>query len=226
MGRLYIIGTPIGNMQDITLRGLETLKSVDVIACEDTRHSRKLLNKYEIKKPVISCHGYNEEKCTEKIIYLLGEGKDVGYISDAGTPCLSDPGALLVGRVREAGEEIIPIPGPFAAAALLSVCGYYGKTVIFEGFLSPKQGRRRKRLRELLDLDYSFLLYESPFRIVKLISDLADIEPERQIFLGREMTKIHEEFLHGTAADVLSGLEMREMIKGEFSLLVFNRKKS
>jgi 16S rRNA (cytidine1402-2'-O)-methyltransferase len=226
MGRLYIIGTPIGNLQDITLRGLETLKSVDVIACEDTRHSRKLLNKYEIKKHVISCHGYNEGKSTERIVELLREGKDVGYISDAGTPALSDPGALLVGRVREAGEEIVPIPGPFAAATLLSVSGHYGKTVIFEGFLSPKQGRRRKRLRELLDLNYSFLLYESPFRIVKLIRDLADIEPERQIFLGREMTKIHEEFLHGAASDVLAGLETRESIKGEFSLLVFNRKKS
>ncbi len=226
MGKLYIVATPIGNLGDISFRALETLKSVDTIACEDTRHSMRLLNHYEIRKPLISCRSQNEAHAALKIAELLEENKDVAYISDAGTPGLSDPGNKLVQIVRTQGFTVIPIPGVSAFAALLSSAGTSGKTVTFDGFLSPKPGKRRKRVKELLEREESFILYESPFRIQKLVKDIAELEPQRILLIGREMTKIYEEFIDGTAAEVLKILEDRQKIKGEFSLLVYERKKS
>jgi len=226
MGKLYIVATPIGNLGDISFRALETLKTVDTIACEDTRHSMRLLNHYEIRKPLISCRSQNEAHVAFKIAELLEENKDVAYISDAGTPGLSDPGNKLVQIVRTKGFDVIPIPGVSAFAALLSSAGNSGKTVTFDGFLSPKPGKRRKRVKELLDREESFILYESPFRILKLIRDIAELEPQRFLLIGREMTKIYEEFIDGTAKEVLKTLEERQKIKGEFSLLVYERKKS
>ncbi len=226
MGKLYIVATPIGNLGDISFRALETLKSVDTIACEDTRHSLRLLNHYEIRKPLISCRSQNEAHAALKIVELLEENKDVAYISDAGTPGLSDPGNKLVQIVRTKGFDVIPIPGVSAFAALLSSAGTSGKTVTFDGFLSPKPGKRRKRVKELLEREESFILYESPFRILKLIRDIAELEPQRFLLIGREMTKIYEEFIDGTAEEVLKTLEEKQKIKGEFSLLVYERKKS
>jgi len=226
MGKLYIVATPIGNLGDISFRALETLKAVDTIACEDTRHSMRLLNHYEIRKPLISCRSQNEAYVALKIAELLEEKKDVAYVSDAGTPGLSDPGNKLVQIVRTKGFDVIPIPGVSAFAALLSSAGTSGKTVTFDGFLSPKPGKRRKRVKELLEREESFILYESPFRILKLIRDIADLEPQRFILIGREMTKIYEEFIDGTAEEVLKTLEDKQKIKGEFSLLVYERKKS
>jgi len=226
MGKLYIVATPIGNLGDISFRALETLKAVDTIACEDTRHSMRLLNHYEIRKPLISCRSQNEAHAALKIAELLEEKKDVAYVSDAGTPGLSDPGNKLVQIVRTKGFDVIPIPGVSAFAALLSSAGTSGKTVTFDGFLSPKPGKRRKRVKELLEREESFILYESPFRILKLIRDIADLEPQRFILIGREMTKIYEEFIDGTAEEVLKTLEDKQKIKGEFSLLVYERKKS
>ena len=226
MGKLYIVATPIGNLGDITLRALDILKSVDTIACEDTRHSVKLLNHYEIRKHLLSCRSQNEEKAAHKIIEILNSGKDAAYISDAGTPGLSDPGNKLVQTIRSGGFEVVPIPGVSAYAALVSVAGRSGKSVTFDGFLSPKPGKRRKRVKELLDRKESFILYESPFRIVKLIRDIADIEPDRILLIGREMTKIYEEFLEGRAEEILEILEKRQKVQGEFSLLVYERKKS
>ena len=220
MSTLYIVGTPIGNLEDITLRALETLRKVHIIACEDTRHSLKLLNRYEIKKPLVSCHGYNEKQSAERLVSLLSEEKDVAYVSDAGTPGLSDPGAVLIRRVREEGFPVVPIPGPSAFASLLSVSGFGGRSVSFEGFLSPKPGRRRSRLKELVERNESFLLYESPFRVTKLLSDIAEIAPDALVLLGREMTKIHEEFLEGSASEVLGVLEEKNRVQGEFSVLV------
>jgi 16S rRNA (cytidine1402-2'-O)-methyltransferase len=202
MGCLFIVATPIGNLKDISLRALECLRAADFIACEDTRHSLKLLNHYDIHRPLLSCHGHNEERISARILGLLREGKDVVYVSDAGTPGLSDPGQRLVRRVRDAGVRVIPLPGPSAFAALVSVSGFAGKTLVFEGFLSPKPGRRRGRLRELLDLGEAFVLYESVHRVVKLVGDIADLEPERVILVGREMTKEFEEFLEGPAGEV------------------------
>ena len=150
MSVLYIVGTPIGNLGDITLRAIETFKSVDFIAAEDTRHTLQLLNHLEIKKPLISCRAQNEKAAGSKIVELLDQGHSVAYASDAGTPGISDPGAVLVDVVREAGHQVVPIPGASAFATLISVAGSGGKTLIFEGFLSPKPGRRRSRLRELM----------------------------------------------------------------------------
>ncbi|MBI9107733.1 MAG: 16S rRNA (cytidine(1402)-2'-O)-methyltransferase [Spirochaetales bacterium] len=225
-GCLYIVATPIGNLKDITLRALDTLREVDTIACEDTRHTLKLLNAYSISKRLLSCRSGNEEKAAERIISILREGKNVAYASDAGTPGVSDPGSRLVRMVRDAGFDIVPMPGPSAFAALVSVGAFAGKAVIFEGFLSPKPGKRRKRLKELLERQDAVVIYESPFRIIKLLTDIADLFPDREILIGREMTKIHEEFLEGTANEVLEILNNREKVKGEFSVLVSGKKKS
>jgi 16S rRNA (cytidine1402-2'-O)-methyltransferase len=159
MGILYIVATPIGNLADITFRALKTLKEADVIACEDTRHTLKLLNHYEIQKPLMSCRSHNEKIAAERIIELLEEGKTVCYVSDAGTPGLSDPGGTLVSSVRTAGFRVIPIPGVSAFASLLSIGGFPGRSVLFDGFLSPKSGKRKKRIEELMERGESFVLY-------------------------------------------------------------------
>ncbi|MBR5867613.1 MAG: 16S rRNA (cytidine(1402)-2'-O)-methyltransferase [Spirochaetaceae bacterium] len=224
MSKLYIVGTPIGNLGDITYRALETFRTVDVIACEDTRHTLQLLTHFEIRKPLVSCRAQNEQFASQKIIRLLDEGQTVAYASDAGTPGISDPGAVLVDEAREAGHEVIPIPGASAFATLVSVAGSGGKTVVFEGFLSPKPGRRRSRLRELMATGYAFVLYESPFRIVKLLADIADIESERRVVVGRELTKLHEEILGGTAAEVRDSFAERSKILGEFAVFVAGKK--
>lgn len=216
----------MGNMQDMTYRAVEVLKEVDVIACEDTRQSAKLLNHYGISKHLISCRARNEKQSAPGIVKLLDEGKDIAYVSDAGTPVISDPGRLLVRQARDGGHEIFPIPGASAFSALVSVCGFPGKSFHFEGFLSPKQGKRKKRLRELLDREESFLIYESPYRIIKLLTELGELEPEREILLGREMTKKFEEYLEGTADKLINHLELRNSVKGEFALLVSAEKKS
>ncbi|MCK9171683.1 MAG: 16S rRNA (cytidine(1402)-2'-O)-methyltransferase [Treponema sp.] len=225
MSLLYIVGTPIGNLGDITFRALETFKNVDIIACEDTRHTLELLTHFGIRKPLISCRAQNEEKAAEKIIELMKNGQNVAYASDAGTPGISDPGAVLAGSVRKAGYTVVPVPGPSAFATLVSVAGAGGKTLIFEGFLSPSPGKRRRRLRELIETGTAFVLYESPFRIVKLLTDLADIASDRRMVIGRELTKLHEEILEGTAADLRDDFAARNSIKGEFAVFVSGVKK-
>lgn len=224
MSTLYIVGTPIGNLGDITFRAVETFKSVDVVAAEDTRHTLQLLNHLEIKKPLISCRSQNEEFASGKIIKLLDEGQTVAYASDAGTPGISDPGAILAGLARKAGHQVVPIPGPSAFATLTSVAGAGGKTLIFEGFLSPKPGRRRARLKELLATGDAVVLYESPFRIVKLLTDIADIESERRVVVGRELTKLHEEIIEGTAAEMRDEFAGRSKILGEFAVFISGNK--
>ncbi|MBR2463209.1 MAG: 16S rRNA (cytidine(1402)-2'-O)-methyltransferase [Spirochaetaceae bacterium] len=224
MSTLYIVGTPIGNLGDITYRALETFKAVDVIACEDTRHTLQLLNHFEIKKPLVSCRAQNEQVAALKLVRLLDEGQTVAYASDAGTPGISDPGAVLVDVAREAGHDVVPIPGACAFVSLASVAGSGGKSLLFEGFLSPKPGRRRSRLRELMATGFAFVLYESPFRIVKLLADIADIQCERRIVVGRELTKLHEEIVEGTAAEVLENFAGRSKILGEFAVFVSGSK--
>jgi 16S rRNA (cytidine1402-2'-O)-methyltransferase len=224
---LYIIGTPIGNLGDISVRAGEILKTVDLVACEDTRQTLKLLNYLGIGVKLLSCRAQNEAFAAQKVIAALEEGKTAAYVSDAGTPALSDPGALLVRLAAEAGYQVIPVPGPSAFASLVSVSGGMDKSVLFEGFLSTKPGRRRARLRELLALGAAFVLYESPFRILKLLEDLADLEGERYICMGREMTKIHEEYLRGSVKeirDLLHDRAKKNTLKGEFSLFISGRK--
>jgi 16S rRNA (cytidine1402-2'-O)-methyltransferase len=224
VGILYIIGTPIGNLGDLSFRAVETLKTADLVACEDTRRTSKLLSHFGIGVRLVSCRSQNEKFAAEKLIKFLDEGKIIAYASDAGTPALSDPGALLSRLAAEAGHQVIPIPGPSAFASLLSVAGAMDKTVIFEGFLSPKQGRRRARLKELLETGNAFVIYESPFRILKLFEDLAEFDSERYVCVGREMTKVHEEYLRGTVSLIYSNLVQKSEQKGEFSVFVSGKK--
>ena len=220
LGVLYIVATPIGNLKDITLRALEVLKEVDVISCEVTRHTLKLLSHYEIKKHLVSVHARNEKVSCNKVLALLQEGKSVAYVSDAGTPSISDPGSILVNEARQKGIKIVPIPGCSALATLLSVSGVFDKSILFEGFLSPKPGRRKKRLMELMECGSAVVLYESPYRIVKLLKDIAEIDETRSIVVGKELTKVHENVMLGKAGELLEMFSSLESIKGEFSLLI------
>ncbi|MDR1863083.1 MAG: 16S rRNA (cytidine(1402)-2'-O)-methyltransferase [Treponema sp.] len=229
MAILYVIGTPIGNLGDLSFRAVEILKSAELVACEDTRQTLKLLSHFGISVKMLSCRAQNEKFAAEKVIAALREGKTVAYASDAGTPALSDPGAVLARKAAEAGFEVIPIPGPSAFASLVSVAGGIDKSVLFEGFLSPKPGRRRSRLRELLDGEFAFVLYESPFRILKLLADLADLDSERYICVAREMTKVHEEYLRGPAGEIylfLAERAKKNEIRGEFSVYVSGRSRN
>lgn len=222
MGVLYIVATPIGNLGDITLRALDTLRAVDMIAAEDTRHTMQLLTHFDIHKPLISCRVQNERTIAQKIIDLLRNGKNIAYCSDAGTPGISDPGCVLVQEVRNAGVIVTPIPGVSAFVTLLSVAGA-GKSLIFDGFLSIKKGKRLSRLRELLPLyknGASIVLYESPYRILKLLEDIADVYSEGRIIIGRELTKLHEEIIVGKAQDLIVELSKRPTIKGEIALVI------
>lgn len=223
---LYVVATPIGNLGDITFRAIETFKTVDVIACEDTRHTLHLLTHFGIRKPLVSCRARNEEEASGKVLAILAKGQSVAYASDAGTPGMSDPGSVLVRMAREAGYTVVPIPGASAFASLLSVSGGIGKTVVFEGFLSPKAGRRKSRLRELLERGDAFVLYESPFRILKLLTDLAEIEGDRSVVVGRELTKLHEEIVTGSAVELRDDFASRNKILGEFSVYVTGKKRS
>jgi 16S rRNA (cytidine1402-2'-O)-methyltransferase len=224
MSILYIIGTPIGNLGDLSFRAAEILKSVDLVACEDTRRTLKLLSHLGIRVPLLSCRAQNEESAASRLIEALNTGKTAAYASDAGTPGLSDPGAVLAGRAAAAGHDVIPVPGASAFASLVSVAGAPDKTVVFEGFLSPKAGRRRSRLKELLATGWAFVLYESPFRVLKLLGDLADLDNERYMCVGREMTKVHEEYLRGSPSEIYAILSQKERQIGEFALFISGQK--
>ncbi len=218
MSKLYIVATPIGNLDDITLRAINTLRDADVIACEDTRHTQNLLTHLEITgKRLIACHAHNEAASSQGIIGLLSQGLSVAYCSDAGTPGVSDPGSRLVRIVREAGYDVVPIPGASASVTLISASGLAGKTFTFEGILSPKSGRRKARLKELLEREEAFIIYESPFRILKTLGELQQLDDTRRLVLGREMTKAFEQFICGTPSEVISQLKV---VKGEFALVV------
>ena len=221
MGTLYMVGTPIGNLDDITLRALNTLKEVDVIACEDTRHTSNLLSHFDIRKRLRACHSYNEEESAKGIIALLDQGMNIAYCSDAGTPGVSDPGARLVERVRsESDHKVVPIPGASAAVTLVSAAGRIGKAFLFEGFLSPKKGRRQKRLKELVSRGDAFIIYESPFRVLKTLEELKDLGGVEKITIGRELTKAHEEIISGPPEEIYDSFKSRDSIKGEFALVV------
>jgi 16S rRNA (cytidine1402-2'-O)-methyltransferase len=222
---LSVVATPIGNLEDITVRALNVLRAVDFVLCEDTRHSGRLLSHFDIRKPLVACHAHNEDRAAEQVVSRLQAGQNGALVTDAGTPGISDPGGRVVARVREAGFLVLPIPGASALASILSIAGVPGKAVLFEGFLSPKKGRRRKRLAELVERQEIAVFYESPFRIVQLLQDLHDIQSTATVLVAREMTKLHEEYLFGPVADVLSQLIGRQNIKGEITVLVSPAKK-
>ncbi len=220
MGTLFLVATPIGNLGDITLRALETLKDVDTVACEDTRHTLKLLTHFGIRKSLVSCHANDEERGVLRILGMLAEGKKVAFCSDAGTPGISDPGTRLASSARAAGHLVIPIPGVSAFAALVSAAGVGGRSYLFDGFPSPKSGKRKSRVAELMAREESFVMYESPHRLARLLADIASVDPARRICVGREMTKIHEEFVSGSAAEVSAVFQAQETVRGECAVLV------
>ncbi len=226
MSTLYIVATPIGNLEDVTYRAISTLKEVDIIACEDTRITSRLLQHYGIQKRLIATHAHNEKASAMGIVKLLEEGNSIAFVSDAGTPGISDPGAHLVELVRSSGFSVVPIPGVSAVATAVSVAGLMGKSFTFEGFVSVKPGKRTKRLRELIDRDEAFFLYESPFRLLKLLNAILEIEATRLVMVGREMTKTFEEYVKGTALEVFALFNERDSIKGECVICVFPRKSS
>jgi 16S rRNA (cytidine1402-2'-O)-methyltransferase len=225
MSTLYIVATPIGNLEDITQRALRVLAETDLVACEDTRQTLKLLARYGIRARLTPFHSYNMKREAPRLLAALQKGQSVALVTDGGTPGISDPGSFLVAQARALGIPVTPVPGPSALTALLSVAGFYGPAVSFAGFLSPKAGRRRRSLEELLARPGGVVLYESPHRILKLLEELAGLAPERTCLLAREMTKVHEEFLEGKPADLLTQLAGRAKLMGEFSILVRPDKK-
>jgi len=218
-GTLYVVATPLGNLEDITLRAIKTLNQSGTIACEDTRRASILLKHLDISgKKLISYHNYNEAKAIGQIIALLEKGIDVSFITDAGTPVISDPGYALLYAVHEKHLQVIPIPGPSALTTALSVCPLPVNNFFFAGFLPHKKGRK-SRIEYLIALQTSFVLYESPYRIIKLLDELRNLLPDAQIFIGREMTKIFEEYLTGTIEEIRQRIT-DDTARGEFVVIV------
>ncbi len=219
MAVFYVVATPIGNLEDITLRALRILKEVDLIACEDTRITKRLLDRYQIDQPVISYHQHSDAVKVNQIIDELKAGKDVALVSEAGTPGISDPGNKLVAAVVAAGIRVVPIPGPTAGAAALSVAGFSTDSFIFLGFI-PHKKRRRTLLKEISQEKRTVVFYESPYRIVKALEQLTEyLEPDRQVVVCRELTKMFEEIVRGNIKEVLKQVASKE-IKGEFVVVV------
>lgn len=218
-GKLYLVATPVGNLEDITLRALRTLREVDVIAAEDTRHSLKLLNHFAITKPLISYWSEKEKLKAEEIMDRLKRGLSVALISDAGTPGISDPGAVLIKRAIEEKIDIIPIPGPSAHVAALCVSGLPTEEFTFLGFLPSGSGQRQKRLLELKHESRTIIFYEAPHRLLQTLSDIKEILGDRRATLSKEISKIHEEIIRGNLSEVLAALRTR-MIAGEYVIIV------
>ena len=218
-GTLYLVATPIGNLEDITLRALRALRECDVIAAEDTRRTGQLLKHFGISRPLLSYFRFNEAKRTGQIIERLARGEKVALVADAGSPGISDPGERVVSAALAAGFRVEPVPGACALVAALTASGLPGDEFHFTGFLPHKSGQRRNKLEQLKAVPGTLALYESPYRIEKLLLELSEIFPDRQIVLARELTKKFEEFLRGTPLDLLE-LARKRALKGEFVVLV------
>lgn len=218
-GTLYIVATPIGNLEDMTFRAIRTLKEVDLIAAEDTRHSRKLLGHYGIPTRMTPYHDHNEQLKTDYLLEQLLAGQNIAIITDAGTPCIADPGYRIAKAAAEKGIRTVPIPGTSAIAAALSASGLPSDRFVFEGFLPPKQGKRKSRLAELNSETRTVIFYEAPHRLPATLADMAEILGSRQVVVARELTKIHEEFRRGTAAELLEHYR-NHPVRGEIVILV------
>ena len=218
-GRLYLVSTPIGNLEDITFRALRILKEVDLIAAEDTRHTLNLLNHFEIRKPLTSYHDHNKHIKTPQLIRQLQDGKNIALVSDAGTPGISDPGYHLIQQAINEKIPITPIPGVTALTAALSVSGLPTDSFLFLGFLPRKTVARQKVLEKLKDLNCTLVFYESPYRIQALLEDISTVFGNRQISLARELTKKFEEILRGPVNEILSQIPQKT-IKGEFTVII------
>lgn len=218
---LYIVATPIGNLEDITLRALRVLRSVDRIACEDTRQTQKLLSHFGIHVPTISCHAHNERERSEELIAQLQAGARIALVSDAGMPGISDPGAHLVAQAAAAGIAVIPIPGASAVVSALAASGLDTSSFLFVGFPPPRSGERRTFFETLRNQQATLVFYEAPHRILEALRDAKEIfGPNRQAVLAREITKLHEEFLRGTLGDLEKILAVRDLQRGEMTLLI------
>jgi 16S rRNA (cytidine1402-2'-O)-methyltransferase len=214
--KLFVIATPLGNLEDLSPRALSVLRSVDLIACEDTRRTAKLLARYGVDRPTVSCHRFNEAGRIEPILRALREGKQVGLVSDGGTPGVADPGARLVRAVHDAGIAVCPLPGPSAVATLLSASGFDADRFVFDGFLPHRAGERRRRLRELREEPRTIVFYESPHRLAGTLADVTEVFGERRLVLGRELTKLHETIVAGTAREIVDRLA--GTVRGEVTL--------
>ena len=218
-GTLYLCATPIGNLDDITVRCLNTLKECDLIACEDTRHSLKLLNHFGISKPLTSYFEHNKKEKGEYLISLLNEGKNIALVTDAGTPAISDPGEELVTQCIEAGVKVVPIPGCVALINALIISGQKTGRFSFEGFLSVNKKSRAEHLKSLKDDERTLIFYEAPHKLLRTLSDMREVFGNRSVSLIRELTKIHEEAVYTTFSDAIEGFETTPP-KGEYVLIV------
>lgn len=218
---LYLVATPIGNLEEMTPRAIEILREVDVIAAEDTRNTQKLLSRFDIKNKMIAHHEFNENQSSFGILELLRDGKDVALVSDAGYPCISDPGAVLVKTIVEHGFPVIPISGPSAVLNALVASALWPQPFLFFGFLEAKEMERKRQLEELEANPYTMVFYESPHRIKKMLTTMIGVFGDRQICLARELTKLHEEFIRGTISEVI---EICDELKGEMVVVVEGKK--
>ena len=218
-GTLYLVATPIGNLEDITLRALRVLRECDVVAAEDTRHSGRLLKHFGISKPLLSYFQFNEARRSEEIIGRLRSGEKVALVTDAGSPGISDPGERVVKAAIAAGFRVESVPGPSALVAALTASGLPTDEFHFIGFLPYKSGQRRNKLESLKGFDGTLVLYESPYRIEKLLVELSEVFPDRQVVLARELTKKFEEFLRGKPAELLA-IAKKRSLKGEFVVMM------
>jgi 16S rRNA (cytidine1402-2'-O)-methyltransferase len=221
-GTLYLVATPIGNLEDITLRAIEVLRSVDLIACEDTRHTRKLLNHYEIKKDLISYHEHNEHERAAELIELIQGGKSVAIVSDAGTPGISDPSYRVVVEATQAGIEVVPIPGAAAFVSAATVSGLPTDSILFAGFLPSKKSERVRRLEQLADVPATLVFYEAPHRLLRSLEDCIEHLGNRLAAVAKELTKVHENVVRGTLTDIHSYFLQNEP-RGEFVLVIDRR---
>lgn len=219
-GRLYVVATPIGNLEDITYRAVRILREVDLIACEDTRQTRKLLEHYGIQKPTVSYHEHNEAERAPELIERLNAGESIALVSDAGVPLISDPGYRLVRAAVDAAIAVEPAPGPSAALAALSAAGLPTDAFHFGGFLPSKPGQRVHALERLAEEQATLIFFEAPHRIVEALEAVEQVLGSRPVVVAREITKVHEEFLRGTPAEVRAQLLARDAIKGEVTLLI------
>ena len=218
-GTLYLVATPLGNLEDITLRALRTLKECDLVAAEDTRRTGQLLKHFAISKPLLSYFQFNEARRSEEILQRLSQGEKIALVTDAGTPGISDPGERVVKAAIAAGFRVEPVPGPTALIAALTASGLPAEEFLFIGFLPHKSGQRHKKLESLRDFHATLVLYESPYRVEKLLTELQETLPQRRVVLARELTKKFEEFLRGTPAELAAQLRGKS-IKGEFVVLI------
>ena len=218
-GKLYIVGTPIGNLEDITLRALRILKEVDVIAAEDTRHTVKLLNHFELKKHLLAYHQHNEQSGSEKLLELLAEGKDIALVSDAGMPVISDPGSVIVSRCNEAGIPVEVVPGPNAGLCALVLTGIDARAFTFMGFLGKQNKEIRGGIEKIAASENTVILYETPHRLVKTLEAMVQVIPDRKMSISREITKKYEETRMGTVQEHLDWYSENPP-KGEFVLVI------